>query len=77
MWSKKKGRCAMDAAGNLIQIVNNLPVVDYSRNDAATRTPIERCPTGAIVWLQDDGTASKGRDARKVLRKQPLPAVST
>ena len=70
------GRCAMDAPGGLITIRNDLPVVDYSR-DHATRVPIERCPTGAIVWLQEDGTASKGRESRKVLRKQPLPAAAT
>lgn len=71
------GRCAMDADGNLIQIVDNLPVVDYAQNQRANRIPIERCPTGAIVWLQDDGTPGKGRDAHKVLRKQPLPAMAT
>lgn len=70
------GRCAMDAPG-LVQIVDNLPVVDYANNARATRDAIERCPTGAIVWLQDDGTAGKGRAARKVLRKQPLPAAAT
>ena len=30
-----------------------------------------------VVWLDDDGTPLKGRDARKVLRKQPLPAAAT
>ncbi len=69
------GRCAMDAPG-VIQIVNNLPVVDYDRRHADTRAAIERCPTGAIVWLNNGG-AEKGRDARKVLRQRPLPAAAT
>ena len=38
----------MDAPG-LIEMKNNLPVVDLSRNHAS-QAPIERCPTGAIVW---------------------------
>lgn len=69
------GRCAMDAGG-LIQIVDNLPVVDYAQSHD-TRVPIERCPTGAIVWLDDDGAPRKGRDAHKVLRTRPLPAAAT
>jgi Na+-translocating ferredoxin:NAD+ oxidoreductase subunit B len=70
------GRCAMDAPGGVIQIVDNLPVVDYDRRHADTRVAIERCPTGAILWLNEGG-AEKGRDARKVLRKLPLPMAAT
>lgn len=70
------GRCAMDAPGGVIQIVNNLPVVDYDRGHANGRVAIERCPTGSIVWLGDAGS-EKGRDAHKVLRRQPLPAAAT
>ncbi len=67
------GRCAMDAAGGLIAIKGNLAAVDYSRNDQASIAAIQRCPTGAIVWLEDGGVAVKGPAARKVLRKSPLP----
>ncbi len=70
------GRCAMDAPGEVIQIVNNLPVVDYDDRHAEARGAIERCPTGAIVWL-DGGDVEKGHDARKVLRRRPLPAAAT
>ena len=69
------GRCAMDAPGGLITIENNLPVVDYA-GAHDTRTPIERCPTGAIVWQAEFGPV-KGREAHKVLRKNPLPAGVT
>lgn len=65
-------RCAMDAPEGLITIKNNLAVVDYSRNHLATRIPIERCPTGAIVWRQD-GLAIKGGAAKRIIRKSPLP----
>jgi Na+-translocating ferredoxin:NAD+ oxidoreductase RNF subunit RnfB len=60
------GRCAMDAPG-LITMQGNLPVVDYGRNHQ-TKTPIQRCPTGAIVWLDPDGP-QKGPAAKKIIRK--------
>jgi Na+-translocating ferredoxin:NAD+ oxidoreductase RNF subunit RnfB len=69
------GRCAMDAPGGLIIMENNLPVVNYSM-DHNNKKPIERCPTGSIVWLDKDGPV-KGRESKKVLRKLPLPAAVT
>jgi Fe-S-cluster-containing hydrogenase component 2 len=65
-------RCAADAPEGLIQIRNNLAVVDYSKNQLATPLPIQRCPTGAIVWLQD-GQVTRGAAAKKIIRKEPLP----
>lgn len=65
-------RCAADAPEGLICIKNNLAQVDYSKNHLATRIPIERCPTGAIVWLED-GKAVKGGAAKRIIRKEPLP----
>lgn len=67
-------RCAMDAPEGLIQIRNNLATVDYAKNALASRIAIERCPTGAIVWL-DNREVHKGRDAKKVVRKEALPVV--
>ncbi len=69
------GRCAMDAPG-LITMSNNLPVVDYGRPHA-TQVPIQRCPTGAIVWLDAKSGPIKGPDARKVIRKGALRALPT
>ena len=46
------GRCAVDAAAGLIAMRDGLPVIDYARIELATRSAIERCPTGAIVWLE-------------------------
>ncbi len=68
-------RCAADAPGGLIKIENNLAVVDYTKNALATPLPIQRCPTGAIVWLEDQKT-TKGAAAKRIIRKTPLPIQS-
>ena len=65
-------RCAADAPAGLIRIIDNLATVDYSRNEVASRNAIQRCPTGAIVWLEG-GRAVKGAAAKKIVRKEPLP----
>jgi electron transport complex protein RnfB len=62
------GKCAMDAPDDLITMVHNLPVVDYSK-DHHTQVPIQRCPTGAIVWLDDEKGVIKGKEAKKIIRK--------
>jgi electron transport complex protein RnfB len=46
------GRCALDAAPGVVEMVNGLAVVDYSKNDLAGPEAIARCPTGAIVWCE-------------------------
>jgi Na+-translocating ferredoxin:NAD+ oxidoreductase RNF subunit RnfB len=65
-------RCVSDAPDGLISIKNNLAVVDYSRNQMASPLPIQRCPTGAIVWLENQNT-TKGAAAKRILRKEALP----
>ena len=62
----------MDAAPGLIRLDNNLAVIDYTRNNLASPVAIERCPTGAIVWL-DDSRTMKGREAKKIIRIESLP----
>jgi Na+-translocating ferredoxin:NAD+ oxidoreductase RNF subunit RnfB len=69
------GRCVVDAAPGLISLKNNLAVIDYGKNETASRKAIERCPTGAIVWLEG-GNASKGKAAKKIIRIEPLPAAT-
>jgi RnfABCDGE-type electron transport complex B subunit len=64
------GRCAADAPG-VITMRNNLPVVDYGGRHA-TQLPIERCPTGAIVWLDPRAGAVKGPAAKKIVRRGAL-----
>ena len=69
------GRCAADAP-DLIAMRDNLPVVDYAR-DHRTRVPIERCPTGAIVWLDPAAGPIKGAAAKKIIRKGALREAAT
>lgn len=66
------GRCVVDAPEGLISLQNNLAVIDYGNNRLASRIAIERCPTGAIAWLDNKG-AQKGRDSKKVVRQEALP----
>ncbi|MHC4428566.1 MAG: Fe-S cluster protein, partial [Planctomycetota bacterium] len=69
------GRCAMDAPG-LITMEDNLPVVDYN-GAHATQIPIQRCPTGAIVWIDPQAGVVKGPSATKVIRKGALRDAPT
>ena len=70
------GKCAVDAPNDLITMVDNLPVVDYSKNHNS-RIAIERCPTGAIVWLDPERGALAGSVANKTLRRAARPMAST
>jgi Na+-translocating ferredoxin:NAD+ oxidoreductase RNF subunit RnfB len=69
------GRCAADAPG-LIVMRESLPVVDYA-GAHDTRAPIQRCPTGAIVWLDPALGPVKGPAARKIVRKGALRDAPT
>lgn len=69
------GRCEMDGPG-LITMRDNLPVVDYSAAHD-TRIPIERCPTGAIVWIDSRLGVQKGAAAHPVIRRTPLRDAPT
>jgi electron transport complex protein RnfB len=69
------GRCAQDSPEGLIEIKDHLAVIDYTKNALASHVAIERCPTGAILWLEMDGSIKKGRDAKKVIRKADLPVA--
>ncbi len=69
------GRCVVDGAPDLIHLEHNLAVIDYAKNETASRKAIERCPTGAIVWLEGDQII-KGKAAKKIIRIEPLPATA-
>ena len=45
------GKCVQDAADGLISVASGVAVVNYERIAQAEHRAIERCPTGAIVWL--------------------------
>jgi Na+-translocating ferredoxin:NAD+ oxidoreductase RNF subunit RnfB len=70
------GKCAMDAPGNLIVMKNNLPVINYAQYQNL-REPIERCPTGSIVWMSENDGILKGRESKKIIRKNQLPLGET
>jgi len=61
------GKCAMDAP-EVISMQYNLPVIDYSRN-RQPKDAIQRCPTGAIVWFDEEENVVKGRESKKIIRK--------
>lgn len=56
------GSCARTLP-DLITMNQNLPVVDYAKNDLATPDGIQKCPTGAIVWLEPGGEKTYGARA--------------
>lgn len=66
-------RCVKDSPEGLITIDDNLAIIDYSKNGLASRVATERCPTGAIVWLDDDRGVIKGTQAKRIIRKEALP----
>ncbi len=45
-------KCAQDAGPELIEIRQGLAVIDYDRIELENPAAIERCPTGAIVWVE-------------------------
>jgi NAD-dependent dihydropyrimidine dehydrogenase PreA subunit len=65
-------RCVQDAPAGLISMRDNLPVIDYTRAHM-DRTPIERCPTGAIVWIDEASGMIRGAASKKILRHGALP----
>jgi electron transport complex protein RnfB len=60
------GKCAMDG-GDLITMKGNLPKINYSLNHRVM-DPIQRCPTGSIVWLDDQGAKIEGAESKHVVR---------
>jgi Na+-translocating ferredoxin:NAD+ oxidoreductase RNF subunit RnfB len=65
-------KCAFDAPG-VISMQDNLAVVDPAAPQ--TRAAIERCPTGAIVWLDEEGRSIMGSAARVPVRHRPRPVA--
>ncbi len=68
-------RCAMDAPGQIVMI-NSLPVIDYRQGPLGSG-PTQRCPTGAIVWLDKQAGAVKGQAARKIVRTSQVQDASS
>jgi Na+-translocating ferredoxin:NAD+ oxidoreductase RNF subunit RnfB len=45
-------RCVQDAPADLIHMEHGLAVIDYDLIEQANPKAVERCPTGAIVWVE-------------------------
>ena len=45
-------RCVADSEPGVIEMIDNLAVVNYEKNELTDPKAIERCPTGAIVWVE-------------------------
>ncbi len=69
------GKCVADAPPGLMKLNGNLATINYELNVWATRKPIERCPTGAIVWFDNPNRPVRGAVAKKILRNEPLPVL--
>lgn len=66
-------KCSKDAPAGLITIKDNLARIDYSKNHLATPVAIDRCPTGAIVWIDQKLGIRKGSKAKTIVRDEALP----
>ena len=60
-------RCAQDAPDGLIEIVSGLAVIDYGRIELENPQAIERCPTDAIVWIDEQQFPSLAAAAKAAL----------
>ena len=66
------GRCAMDASDAIV-MKNNLPIVNYTGHQL--QQAIQRCPTGAIVWIETDGLVVTGKENKAIIRQTLLEAM--
>lgn len=67
------GKCALDAAEGLIDIVHGLAVIDYTKDALEAPNAAERCPTGAIVWVEGaqlvERIGSSANDVQQTARR--------
>ena len=73
------GKCVADAAQGLLVLKNNLPVMDAELLHLQTPEATARCPTGAIVWLEEGQFISDPEteiDSSQRLRFDTLNVVS-
>jgi Na+-translocating ferredoxin:NAD+ oxidoreductase RNF subunit RnfB len=45
-------RCVADSEPGVIEMINNLAVINYEKNELTDPKAVSRCPTGAIVWVE-------------------------
>jgi electron transport complex protein RnfB len=69
------GRCALDAPA-AVTMVSNLPAINYNAlggpgGRQLGQAAIERCPTGAIVWVDEVRGDIKGGQSEQPVRQTP------
>lgn len=69
------GRCALDAPHLVRMGPRSLPLVDYGQLHGDRRA-MERCPTGAIVWVAADHD-HRGPAAPSPQRREALPPLAS
>lgn len=68
------GRCVADAKAGHIQLQHFLAKINYEIADME-KTPIQRCPTGSIVWLSENNGVELGRESREPLRQTAIKSM--
>jgi Na+-translocating ferredoxin:NAD+ oxidoreductase RNF subunit RnfB len=68
------GRCVADAKPGHIQLQHFLARIDYGKADM-DKLPIQRCPTGSIVWLHENGELELGRASKVPIRQSRIKAM--
>ena len=58
-------RCVADAQPGLIEMIDNLAVIDYGKNELAGPEATARCPTNAIVWVEGQQFAEGSEEPEK------------
>ena len=58
-------RCVADAQPGLIEMIDNLAVIDYGKNELAGPEATARCPTNAIVWVEGQQFAKGSEEPEK------------
>jgi RnfABCDGE-type electron transport complex B subunit len=64
------GRCAADAPGDSVEMLNGLPLVHYDRELKPTPEATWRCPTGAIQWLEGKQFTEQEEEEKDVLPRR-------
>ncbi len=58
-------RCVADAQPGVIELIDNLAVINYDKNDLTSPDAISRCPTGAIVWVEGQQFAERAPELER------------
>jgi electron transport complex protein RnfB len=55
-------RCVADSEPGVIEMINNLAVINYDKNELTDPKALERCPTNAIVWVEGQQFSEKSNE---------------